>query len=38
MVPYFEESVASGAFPSNGGIPQAVKDDFAFYSIAGQLE
>lgn len=38
MVPYFEESVASGAFPPNGGGEAAVKDDFDFYSIAGQLE
>jgi NitT/TauT family transport system substrate-binding protein len=38
MVPYYEESVASGAFPANGGGETAVKDDFDFYSIAGQLE
>ncbi|GIK98312.1 MAG: nitrate ABC transporter substrate-binding protein [Alphaproteobacteria bacterium] len=38
IVPYFEEAVASGAFPPNGGSEAAVKDDFDFYSIAGQLE
>lgn len=38
MVPYFEESVASGAFPPNGGSAAAVKDDFEFYGLAGQLE
>jgi len=35
---YFEESVASGAFPSNGGSAAAAQDDFDFYTIAGQLE
>lgn len=38
MVPYYEEAAASGAFPGNGGSEEAVKDDFDFYSIAGQLE
>ena len=38
IVPYFEESAASGAFPANGGGEAAAKDDFDFYAIAGQLE
>lgn len=38
MVPYYEESVAAGVFPLNGGSEAAVMDDFAFYSVAGQLE
>jgi NitT/TauT family transport system substrate-binding protein len=38
IVPYFEEAVASGAFPSNGGSAAAVKDDFEFYALAGQIE
>jgi NitT/TauT family transport system substrate-binding protein len=38
MVPYFEESVASNAFPNNGGDETAAKDDFAFYALAGQIE
>jgi NitT/TauT family transport system substrate-binding protein len=36
--PYYEESVAAGVFPNNGGSEAAVKDDFAFYAVAGQLE
>jgi NitT/TauT family transport system substrate-binding protein len=38
MVPYYEESVEAGVFPLNGGSAEAVADDFAFYSVAGQLE
>jgi NitT/TauT family transport system substrate-binding protein len=38
VVPYYEESVATKAFPANGGDETAVKDDFAFYALAGQLE
>jgi ABC-type nitrate/sulfonate/bicarbonate transport system substrate-binding protein len=38
VIPYYEESVASGAFPNNGGGEEAVKDDFGFYSVAGQIE
>jgi ABC-type nitrate/sulfonate/bicarbonate transport system substrate-binding protein len=36
--PYYVESAASGAFPNNGGSEAAVKDDFGFYGVAGQLE
>jgi NitT/TauT family transport system substrate-binding protein len=36
--PYFVESVQAGAFPNNGGGESAVKDDFDFYGVAGQLE
>src|SRR3546814_15359836 len=36
IVPYFEESAASGAFPVNGGGEAAAQDDFDFSSIAGQ--
>jgi NitT/TauT family transport system substrate-binding protein len=36
--PYYVESVESGAFPDNGGGEAAVKDDFDFYGVAGQLE
>ncbi|MDH3473363.1 MAG: ABC transporter substrate-binding protein [Rhodospirillales bacterium] len=36
--PYFEEAVAVGMFPDNGGVESAAQDDFAFYSVAGQLE
>lgn len=38
VVPYYEEAVATGAFPSNGGDEAAAKDDFAFYALAGQIE
>lgn len=38
VVPYYEESVGAGVFPLNGGSPEAVQDDFGFYSVAGQLE
>lgn len=38
MVPYYEESVAAGVFPANGGSAEAVKDDFGFYALAGQIE
>lgn len=38
MVPYYEESVAAKVFPLNGGSEAAVKDDFGFYALAGQLE
>jgi NitT/TauT family transport system substrate-binding protein len=37
VLPYYQESTASGAFPDNGGTG-AAKDDFDFYSIAGQLQ
>jgi NitT/TauT family transport system substrate-binding protein len=38
VVPYYEESVANKAFPADGGSEAAVKDDFAFYALAGQIE
>jgi NitT/TauT family transport system substrate-binding protein len=38
MVPYYQDSVDAGVFPLNGGSPEAVQDDFAFYTVAGQLE
>lgn len=38
VVPFFEESVAAGVFPLNGGSPEAVRDDFGFYGVAGQLQ
>ncbi len=38
IAPYYEESVAVGMFPNNGGGEQAARDDFEFYSVAGQIE
>ena len=36
--PYYVEATAANTFSLNGGSPDAVKDDFAFYALAGQLE
>jgi NitT/TauT family transport system substrate-binding protein len=38
VLPYYQESTESGAFPNNGGVDGAWKDDFDFYSVAGQLK
>ena len=38
ILPYYQESTQSGAFPNNGGADGAWKDDFDFYSVAGQLQ
>lgn len=38
ILPYFQELAAAGALPLNGGGAEAVKDDFAFFSLAGQLQ
>ncbi len=38
VLPYYQESTQSGAFPNNGGADGAWKDDFDFYSVAGQLQ
>ncbi|MBX6321347.1 MAG: ABC transporter substrate-binding protein [Rhodospirillaceae bacterium] len=35
--PYYVEATAAHTFPLNGGGPDAAKDDFAFYGLAGQL-
>jgi NitT/TauT family transport system substrate-binding protein len=35
--PYFEELAKGKAFPINGGGAAAAKDDFAFYTLSGQL-
>ena len=37
IVPYFEELAKGKAFPLNGGGAAAAKDDFAFYTLSGQL-
>jgi len=36
--PYYNEAVEVGMFADNGGGAEAAKSDFAFYSVAGQLE
>jgi NitT/TauT family transport system substrate-binding protein len=38
ILPYYQEAKATGAFPDNGGGAAAVKDDFDFYAISGQLQ
>jgi NitT/TauT family transport system substrate-binding protein len=38
IVPYFKESVAAKSIPVEGGVPEAAKDDLAFFSLAGQLQ
>ncbi|MBW8725790.1 MAG: ABC transporter substrate-binding protein [Inquilinus limosus] len=38
IVPFYQDSVAAGMYPLNGGGETAVKDDFAFYAVAGQLQ
>jgi NitT/TauT family transport system substrate-binding protein len=35
--PYFKELAEGKAFPLNGGGAAAAKDDFAFYTLSGQL-
>ena len=37
-VPYFEEAVANGVYPLDGGEPQDASDDIAFLAAAGQVE
>ena len=38
IVAYYTESAESKAFPEDGGNPDAVKADFEFYAVSGQLE
>lgn len=37
-VPYYEEAVENGIYPTDGGKPEDAKDDIAFLSAAGQVE
>jgi NitT/TauT family transport system substrate-binding protein len=36
--PYFVDSVKAGVFPDNGGSEEDVREDFAFFTISGQLK
>ena len=38
IVPYFKETVSTGAFSNNGGGVKAVKGDFEFYGFAGTIK
>ena len=35
---YYKEVAEAGSLPQNGGGPDAVADDFSFFSLAGQVE
>ena len=35
---YYEETAKAGSLPLNGGGAQAAADDFAFFTLAGQIE
>ncbi len=35
---YYEETAKAGSLPLNGGGAQAAGDDFAFFTLAGQIE
>lgn len=37
-VPYYEEAVENGVYPTDGGAPSDVRDDIAFLAAAGQVE
>jgi NitT/TauT family transport system substrate-binding protein len=36
--PYFEDAVSAKLYPDDGGSAGAVKSDFEFYTVAGQLK
>lgn len=36
-VPYYEEAVENGVYPTDGGEPEDARDDIAFLSAAGQV-
>jgi NitT/TauT family transport system substrate-binding protein len=38
ILPYFRDSVESGVLTLNGGSEAAVKEDFAFFTLSGQLQ
>jgi len=38
ITPYFTELAEGKAFPLNGGGKEAAEDDFAFYTLSGQLQ
>lgn len=38
IVPYFRDAATAGLYPENGGDAASVRDDFAFFSVAGQLQ
>jgi NitT/TauT family transport system substrate-binding protein len=38
ILPYFEEAVQNGVFPSDGGAASAIANDLEFYSLSGALK
>ena len=38
ILPFFEEAVQNGVFPSDGGIANAAQNDLDFYSLSGALK
>ena len=38
ILPYFQETAQAKLLPLNGGGEAAVKDDFAFFTLSGQLQ
>jgi NitT/TauT family transport system substrate-binding protein len=38
ILPYFQEAVQNGVFPSDGGAESAAKNDLEFYSLSGALK
>lgn len=36
--PFYEDAVANGLYPSNGGGEDAARSDFEFYTVSGALE
>jgi NitT/TauT family transport system substrate-binding protein len=38
MLPYYQQGVQNGIFPTDGGAAQAPKDDLEFFTISGALK
>ncbi|MGZ9188382.1 MAG: ABC transporter substrate-binding protein, partial [Candidatus Binatia bacterium] len=38
IMPYFEEAVQNGVFPSDGGVAAAAQNDLEFYNLSGALK
>lgn len=36
--PFFADNVKAGVYPADGGSEDSVRDDFAFFTVAGQLK
>lgn len=38
ILPYFQQGVANGIFPTDGGVARAPRDDLEFFSLSGALK